>query len=186
MVAATKAAVIIVPDGLAYDTTTGTAKAQPSFVYRAVLEWVKRELPHRVVYLAPANRFGGTLYEQEAAAEVLLDYSGTVICVPSRGLAYIDTRGNAAQLRDYLVAQALWPLSAPALLVSATLHRARASLCFRKEGFALAASIGVHYSVPDHEPIVPRLWYYRHPNQHHIYEIAAYIRDWMRPARQEG
>ena len=171
--------VVIVPDGLAYNPATRRPLPQVSFVYRAVLDWVQRELPNRTLYLAPANHFGAGRYEQEAAADVLRDYDGTVVAAPSRGQAYIDTRGNAAQLRHYLATQGQWPLP-PIILVSAALHRSRAALCFAREGFNIAASVGVEYAIPDDAAIVPRLWYYRYPLCHRLYETAAWLRDFCR------
>jgi hypothetical protein len=179
------APVIIVPDGLAYDPARGCALPQVSFVYRAVLDWVQRELMGRTLYLAPANHFGADCNEQAAAAAWLHAYQGQVITAPSRGECYIDTRGNAAQLRSYLIEQGLWPL-APAILVCAARHRARAALCFAKEGFALSATVGVTYTIPADEFIVPRLWYYRYPCCHAFYEAAASLRDYCRmPAQKD-
>lgn len=180
------APVIIVPDGLAYDPARGCALPQVSFVYRAVLEWVQRELIDRTLYLAPANHFGASCTEQAAAAAWLHAYQGQVIAAPSRGTGYIDTRGNAAQLRSSLIEQGLWPLE-PAILVCAARHRARAALCFAKEGFALSATIGIAYAIPADECIVPRLWYYRHPFYHTVYEAIAFLRDYCRaPAQKDS
>ena len=177
----TNSSVVIVPDGLDYDFITHRTLPQVSFVYRAVFDWVQCELPNRTVYLAPGNHFGSGRYEQEAAADMLHDYAGTVVNIPSQGQAYIDTRGNAAQLRHYLVTQSQWPLP-PIILVSSTLHRPRAAVCFTREGFTIAASIGVKYKIPDDATIVPRLWYYKYNIFHLIYETAAWLRDFCRPA----
>jgi len=177
--------IVIVPDGLAYDPIRKIALPQPSFVYRAVLDMVKRDLPRRTLYLAPANNFGTDCYEQEAAAAYLRDYQGKVITVPSSGNAYIDTRGNAAQLRSYAEALNLWPFG-PIMLVSGQRHLRRSILCFRKEGFDIEAVLGGSYAIPADEAIVPRLWYYRIPLWHQLYEHLAFLRDLVRLATTKG
>ena len=40
----------------------------------------------------------------------------------------------------------------------------------------------IAYAIPRHEGVPPRLWYYRWPLLHRLYEAAAYLRDWFRPA----
>jgi len=57
--------VVVVPDGLA--ARNGQALAEPSFVYRAVLDAALASPPQDIIVLAPANAFGGPMTEEEAA-----------------------------------------------------------------------------------------------------------------------
>jgi uncharacterized SAM-binding protein YcdF (DUF218 family) len=171
--------VIVVPDGLSYDPRARAALAQPSFVFRAVLEHVARHHASRRILVAPGNRFGAAVAEHEVARDWLVGHDclsvETVTDTPS---GYIDTWGNATLLRDWLAARRIWPLG-PCLLVVAFRHARRAEFCFRRNGYALAAVERVSYGVDDF-PIVPRLFYYRLPWLHRCYEAAALVRDRFR------
>ena len=172
--------IVVVPDGLARHPKTRKPLARPSFVYRAVLDHVIMQFSNRRIYLAPANTFGGPISEQQAAADYLLE-AGTadlVIC-PTMSTGYIDTRGNAADLKDFLTEIGAWPLH-PVLLITAKRHAPRAALCFRKEGYIIAAVHAVDYTIPRLEEVVSRLWYYKYPRLHLIYEALAYCRDIIR------
>jgi uncharacterized SAM-binding protein YcdF (DUF218 family) len=173
--------VVIVPDGLEWNG--GQTLPRPSFVYRAVLDAALRRTSDDVLLLAPANAFGGPLAEEEAAENYLraAGRKGEILRPPPVGGGYVDTRGNARHLRLYLEAQQSWPLAHARLLV-AQRHAARALLCFQKEGFSFEAVDRVSYSVPAGEGVVPRLWYYRWPLLHRLYEAAALLRDLFRPA----
>ena len=94
---------------------------------------------------------------------------------------YIDTRGNARHLREWLSLRDMWPYQ-PIILISAKHHARRAALCFRKEGFKIAQIVSVPYAIKHDEFIVPRLWYYKHPNLHILYELLAFIYDFLRPS----
>jgi hypothetical protein len=39
----------------------------------------------------------------------------------------------------------------------------------------------IRYSIPSEERIVRRLWFYRFPGLHRRYEVAALLRDAVRP-----
>ena len=174
--------VVIVPDGLA--ALGGKALPEPGFVYRAVLEAALRRPPQDILVLAPANAFGGAVTEEEAAETWLraAGRDGTILRPPpARSGRYIDTSGNARLLRQWLEERRAWPLAKAVLLV-ADRHASRAQLCFRKEGFCFEAVERVRYNIAGREEIVPRLWYYRRPLLHRLYEAAAYLRDWLRPA----
>jgi uncharacterized SAM-binding protein YcdF (DUF218 family) len=171
--------VIVVPDGLSCDPRTGTAMAAPSFVFRAVLDHVARRHRERRILVAPGNRFGAVVAEHEVARAWLLERGcPSVETVADTPAGYIDTWGNAAVLRDWLAARRAWPLD-PCLLVVAFRHARRAELCFRRNGYAIAAVEPVSYRVED-VPIVPRLFYYRLPWLHRCYEAAAWLRDRFR------
>ena len=171
---------MIVPDGLA--ARDGKTLAEPSFVYRAVLDAALARPEGEVILLAPANSFGGPLTEEEAAERYLKDAgrTGPIARPPPVGGGYVDTRGNARHLREWLQTQGAWPLSDARLLVAAR-HAARARLCFGREGFRFQAVQPVPYAVPAHEEVVPRLWYYRWPMIHLLYEWLATVRDAFRP-----
>jgi hypothetical protein len=173
--------VVVVPDGLAADWKTGTVFPRPSFVFRAVLDYVAAQFPSHSIYLAPANDFGCGVTEQAAGVSYLEPRRVSCIAPSPFSDNYIDTRGNARYLRQYLERNALWPLP-PIILVAAWHHARRAALCFKKEGFSIARLIAVPYNVPMGEGIVPRLWYYRYPRAHRIYEFLAILRDICRPA----
>jgi uncharacterized SAM-binding protein YcdF (DUF218 family) len=173
--------VIIVPDGLA--SKDGITLRDPSFVYRAVLDAALARPAGDALVLAPANDFGGTLTEEAAAEQYLRarGRTGPILRPAPVGAGYVDTRGNALHLRRWLQAQGRWPLPRARLMV-ARRHARRALLCFRKEGFVLQGLDAITYAVPPQEGVPPRLWYYRWPSIHRLYEAAAYLRDWLRPS----
>lgn len=172
---------MVVPDGLA--AADGKTLPEPSFVYRAVLDAALARPPEDVILLAPANSFGGPLTEEEAAERYLRAHgrTGAILRPPPVRGGYIDTRGNARHLREWLQAQAAWPLPVATLLVAAR-HARRARLCFGREGFRFQAVEAVPYAIAKGESVVPRLWYYRWPLIHAFYECLALVRDGLRPA----
>lgn len=165
---------IVVPDGLAADAR-GRPVPEPSFVYRAVLEWVAREAGAAdQIYLAPANAFGGDMTEQEAGRRFLEPLTrASIACAPTIGGGYVDTRGNASQLRQELVANDRWPLP-PANLVAYATHLPRSVEAFSQEGFTIAQAHAVGPVAFDRASpgtrVVRRLWYYRYPALHRAYE----------------
>ena len=166
--------VIVVPDGLAADPQ-GRALGEPSFAYRWVLDWVIANLAAGdQVLLAPANRFGGAVSEQESGRRYLLDRGvvAPIVCFETETGSYIDTRGNARLLRRHLEENGRWPL-ASATLVSYLRHLPRARLVFEQEGFTFASCVAVPPPRFEAEPIVRRLWYYRVPIVHRLYEAGA-------------
>jgi hypothetical protein len=172
---------VVVPDGLA--ARDGQTLAEPSFVYRAVLDAALARPEDEVIVLAPANSFGGPLTEEEAAERYLRarGRTGPVLRPPPVKGGYIDTRGNARHLRLWLQARQAWPLAHTRLLV-ARRHARRALLCFEREGFSFEAVDAISYPIPQGESVVPRLWYYRRPFLHRLYECLAIVRDAFRPA----
>ncbi len=172
--------VVVVPDGLA--ARDGKALAEPSFVYRAVLDAVLARPQDDVILLAPANAFGGPLTEEEAGERYLRarGRTGAILRPPQVEGGYVDTRGNARHLREWLQARQTWPLPRARLLV-AERHARRALLCFRREGFGFDGVEMIKYEIPAGEGVVPRLWYYRWPLAHRLYECLALVRDAFRP-----
>lgn len=169
---------IVVPDGLAADAS-GRATPEPSFIYRAVLDWLAEHAQAGDrIYLAPANRFGGEVSEQEAAGRHLRPRTAAdVIVCPTGETGYIDTRGNARGLRQHLQEIGAWP-PPPVHLVAYDLHLPRAVVAFREEGFEIAAADAVGRQRVDFGNrnairIVRRLWYYRYPRVHALYERIA-------------
>ena len=167
---------IIVPDGLA-STPEGRTLPEPSWVYRCVLDWlIENSRPDDVLHLAPANAFGGPLREEEAARDYLIRQLDNEIVVPDNDRSpssYVDTRGNATILRDYLKELGRWPLNS-AVLVSYHLHLPRALTVFSQEGFKPLESVSVKPKSFGDSPVVSRLWYYNYPFIHHCYELLAH------------
>lgn len=177
----TTRSLIVVPDGLAVDGA-GRPLPQPSFVYRWVLDWVADnvEAGDRIL-LAPANKFGGQVSEQEAARRYLegRGVGSSIVCFEADSDSYIDTRGNARLLREHLKRSGDWP-PPRAILISYVLHLPRAGIVFRHEGFDIETYVAV---TPPHftaGPIVRRLWYYRWPVCHRLYEAGARLASRLR------
>lgn len=172
---------IVVPDGLAKDKY-GKTLPEPSFVYRQVLDYLLKILNEdSVVYLAPANKFDGKLYEQETAYNYLKAKTqcNNIYYPVYNGYGYIDTYGNAYLLKKYLIGLNRWPLHT-ADLVCAKIHSYRAEYCFRKLGYKIERVHRVQYRTNLNEEIVDRLWYYRFKPIHLFYEILSMIREIIR------
>jgi hypothetical protein len=173
--------VVVVPDGLAFDAVTGRALTTPSFVGEAVLQHVLNRYAACRILIAPANSFGAASPEHEVMAAWLAARGCTNVETPSVIAAgYIDTWGNAVELRRWLDERGQWPLG-PIVLVAAFRHARRARLCFSRNRFAVSSMDAVTYPV-DGVPIVPRLFYYNWPRLHRAYETLALARDRFRPA----
>ncbi|MDE2999005.1 MAG: hypothetical protein OXU79_08005 [Gemmatimonadota bacterium] len=174
---------VVVPEGLAGDAR-GKTLPEPSFVFRQVLDYVaKIATPATVVYLAPANRFGGDVFEQEAAYTYLTARSACrrIHCPVYREPGYVDTLGNAILLRRYLIGRNRWP-PGPVDLICADLHSYRARYCFARSGYRIARVHRVPFRVFSGERVVNRLWYYRVRPAHLVYELSAMARDVIRGA----
>lgn len=174
---------VVVPEGLARDAR-GETLPEPSFVFRQVLDYVAEiARPSTVVYLAPANRFGGEVFEQEAAYAYLTIRSACrrIHCPVYPAQGYVDTLGNARLLRKYLIDRNRWP-PGPVDLVCAHTHSYRAHYCFARSGYRIARVHRVPFRVFSGERIVNRLWYYRVKPAHLAYELSATARDLVRCA----
>ena len=174
---------VVVPEGLA-GGARGKTLPEPSFVFRQVLDYVaKIATPATVVYLAPANRFGGSVYEQEAAYVYLTARSACrrIHCPVYPAQGYVDTLGNARLLRRYLLERNRWP-PGPVELVCADVHAYRARYCFARSGYRIARVHRAPFRVLSGERIVNRLWYYRVRPAHRVYEFLALARDAVRCA----
>src|SRR6266850_2279824 len=177
----TDLAVVVVPEGLAFDAAAGRVAAVPSFVGEAVLKHVLDRYAHRRILIAPANSFGAPWSEHEVMAAWLVARTCARAETPSvASVGYIDTWGNAVELRRWLYQRGQWPLG-PIVLVAAFRHARRARLCFTRNGFDVASMDTVSYLV-EGAPIVPRLFYFNWPLLHQVYETLAWIRDRMRRA----
>ncbi|MEM9003728.1 MAG: ElyC/SanA/YdcF family protein [Cyanobacteria bacterium P01_F01_bin.86] len=166
---------VVVPDGI----SIVDGQVVPSFVYRAVLDEVASKHSGEKIYLAPANDFGTGVKEQEVARDYLSGLNGRldVICVEADAASYIDTRGNAHYFKRYLIERGVKASNFRIVLIAAKRHLRRAIVCFEKEGFAVEQVHSVEYQVARRERIVSRLFYYKYPFVHSIYEILATIRD---------
>ena len=178
--------VVVVPDGLEIEHHTNGKVVHLSEIYKSVLDFVLREFINSKIILAPANDFGTGQYEEDIAFDYCLanNSNGLQIYKPTNlnKNKYIDTRGNAHELRNALVSDNLWPENG-IILVSAELHLSRAIMCFKKEGFKICKAIGVKSAKKSRYKLVNRLWYYNYPIIHRAYEKLAYIRDFLRPKR---
>lgn len=168
---------VVVPDGLAAGNDGG-ALPLPSCVYRAALDQAAAAAgPGDCIYLAPANRFGGEVTEQEAGRRYLEPLtSARIVSVDTGDPDYIDTRGNARLLRRHLERTHQWPLRS-ARLIAYGPHLPRAAVAFGQEGFAFELAVAAGPIAIDRgDPatrIVRRLWYYRYPAVHWAYEQLA-------------
>lgn len=179
--------VVIVPDGLEVEFLSGKKIIHPSQVFKSVLDFVLKEFKDSDILLAPANHFGTGQYEEDIAFQYCKTQNPNIksLYKPSRPATngYIDTRGNARELRDALVLDDMWPEKG-IILVSAALHSRRALICFKKEGFHVSESIAVKCTRNNKFKLVNRLWYYRYPVIHRVYEALATILDLLRPRRE--
>lgn len=178
--------VVIVPDGLEVEFLSGKKIIHPSQIYKSVLDFVLKEFKCSNILLAPANHFGTGKYEEDVAFQYCKTQNPNIksLYKPNRPdkNGYIDTRGNARELRDALVLDDMWPETG-IILVSAELHSRRALICFKKEGFHVSESIAVKCASTNKFKLVNRLWYYRYPVIHRLYEMLATILDLLRPRR---
>jgi uncharacterized SAM-binding protein YcdF (DUF218 family) len=176
--------VVVVPEGLAFDVATGRALTTPSFVGEAVLQHVLNRYAARRILIAPANSFGAPSREHEVMAAWLAARGCANVQTPLvTASGYIDTWGNAVELRRWLDEHEQWPLG-PISLVAAFRHARRARLCFSRNGFTVVSMDTVTYPV-EGVPIVPRLFYYNWPRLHQAYETLALARDRLRSASAE-
>jgi len=170
---------IVIPEGLA--AQGNETLDQPSFVYTHVLNWVLANATQEdIVYLAPANHFGGPIVEDKAAAIFLRKANAKFTIKTVKNIdrsQYIDTFGNALFLsRDFpeLLLQNVF-------LVCGRYHRLRSYLCFSAMGFRIKKVIGVRYNTKGAtSQIVKRLFFYRYSALHICYEALAIVRDGWR------
>jgi uncharacterized SAM-binding protein YcdF (DUF218 family) len=178
---------VVVPEGLAKDAR-GRTLPEPSFLFRQVLDYVASiAATGSVVCLAPANRFGGAVHEQEAARDYLNARSDCleIHCPVYASAGYVDTFGNALLLRTYLLDRRRWP-PGPVDLICADIHSYRARYCFARSGFRIARVHRVPCRALSNERIVDRLWYYRVRPLHMVYEIFALAREVVRAVGEGG
>ena len=170
---------IVVPESLAADEA-GKSIDRPSFAYRQVLEYVLKVAgSNDLVYLAPANTFGGSVTEEQAAYKYLIHHQARfkVMC-PGINLppisdrpSYVDTWNNAILLRGVI--------NSPGMeyeLVTTWLHARRARWCFTRAGFDLTRVHAIRIAI-ESERIVLRTFYYRYLPLYYLYEALAYARD---------
>ena len=158
----------------------GVGIGEPSFIFRQVLDFTLRTAgPEDEVYLAPANTFGGPLSEEQVARDYLQRQQARFrILHPGFNLPayrsrprYIDTLDNARLLRESLGS------AGPGFeLICANRHTPRALWCFRESGFQFDAVHRVPL-VMEPEAVPARVFYYRYPLLHRLYESAALWRD---------
>lgn len=169
---------VIVPEGLSKGDMDFPS---PSFVYRKVIEYVANTVKKNdEVYFAPANSFGSSIEEQIAGLEYFKLLYGNIngIKLYSQKISYnkyVDTLGNAILLMNQFPRL----ISEEIELVSAVTHSKRVEYCFKNVGYKIKKVHRVKYKILD-EKIVKRLWYYKYPIIHKIYEFLALQRDKLR------
>jgi hypothetical protein len=170
---------VVVPDGLAANKQ-GIAINSPSMVFKAVLNHIANRYHLNRIFIAPANKFDGSKRE-EVVGKLYLKKRGcpNVVIPRCSEKSYVDTLGNAIFLSAYLKLNNLWPLE-NAILIVAKEHRKRAVLCFTSQGFKFVKIDSIDYEIRKQDRVVRRLFYYKYPNIHKVYEFFAYFRDLIR------
>ena len=149
---------------------------KPSFIYEEVLKYVYNHFKNDNIFIAPANYFGFQYSEQEVG-KIYLNERGVrkvFTCCNFRNF-YIDTKGNAIELKKFLKSKKLWPLE-KIILITGYTHAKRVRYCFIKEGYDIMSIQEVKYSIPKNEDIISCLWYYKYPLIHKIYEMLNILR----------
>ncbi|MCY4523359.1 MAG: hypothetical protein OXB84_01340 [Halobacteriovoraceae bacterium] len=164
---------IIVPEGLAADKWGNTLNV-PSFIYKSVLDYsVSLPYENKRFFLAPANNFQGELFEQESALKYLKDkLSCEIHCPVYAKNFYINTSGNAKYLMEYINNKNIKLNNCE--LIAYHMHFPRAKLSFERYGFHFKKFHRV-FNTHKKNHIVKRLWYYKYPKVHYLYEIIAHI-----------
>ena len=163
---------VVLPDGLSWVEN----KILPSHVYRGTLIGVtKYATPSDLILLAPANHFGFEIYEQDAAESYLKDCNAAlnVVNIPTLEQGYIDTLSNARLLRAYM-RENFKNVSLSITLICYKLHARRARSAFESQGFKIVELVETQAEkLGESEKLPLRLFYYRYPFLHKIYEYFA-------------
>ena len=168
--------VIVVPDGFKKKEEDSNFVPNPSFVYKEVLDYVSKNYKYDNIYIAPANFFGFEISEQEVGKNYLYNKGLKKVYTNCKvGKKYIDTKGNAVELKNFLKIKKLWPLK-KIILVSGYIHAKRAKYCFIREGYEIKKVVKVGYKISNNSEIIPCLWYYKYPLIHRIYEACNIVR----------
>jgi hypothetical protein len=145
-------------------------------VFRTVLDHVDIKYYLNKIFIAHANKFGKSKREEIVAKLYLEKICLNVIAPKIYEKSYIDTLGNAIFLAKYLKLNNSWPLK-NAILIVAKQHYKRVVLCFTSQGFRFEKVDIIPYKIRKDDMVVKRLFYYKYPNIHKMYECFAYIRD---------
>jgi len=166
---------IVVPEGLSVSVTQTVI---PSFVFRQIIEYLALIISNDdEIYFAPANSFGLGVAEQIIGKIYLQEINNNEIEIEIFSLdhlskGYINTLGNAT----LLLKQFPELTSEKTELICGNIHAKRAFLCFKSVGFNINKLHQVKYETVN-EKIVRRLWYYKYPQLHELYEKLAYYKD---------
>ena len=144
----------------------------PSFVYRAVLDFVATNYRDQHILLAPANKFGLGISEQECARRYLLSRGLNPTSFEHNSAQYIDTFDNLSLLIQYLHAQDK-AIQGNSMILCGIRHQRRVAAAAKLLGMSYGSVLGVDYHIPRDEKIVRRLWYYKFPRVHNCYEAIA-------------
>jgi hypothetical protein len=167
---------VVVTEGLACDLTSQQYGLSDYFV--AVLDKVAQVANvGAVVFIAPGNKFGCELSEEDYAKIYLSKKRPDLkIYVPLNvcDRPYLDTFDNARLLQVWLQRQH-YPLKNIYLYCNQP-HCFRSALLFRLCGFQVTRVIG-SYPTQITRKIVNRLWFYDYPGVQFLYEIAGLVYD---------
>lgn len=159
--------IIVIPEGLSIiDNET-----VPSFVYRAVLDYVVQNHRDDMIIVAPANSFGCDKSEQKAAADYLKASGISCTFFEVGDARYFDSLDNIVELKKYCMRNYI-TLDRDAIIISGMVHRLRISFLCKVLDLKNKTVRGVSCDTK-REAIVPRLWYYQFRYLHYLYEIGA-------------
>ena len=166
---------LVIPEGLFVDTKNKLTF--PSFIFKEVLNKANEMAKvGDIIYICPANSFGGNFSEQHIGAEYLKDKRCKVkiISFELNKKNYIDTFGNAYYLKSYLIDKNLWPLENCYLIVN-KIHSYRSKIIFNKLNYSFTKIYEVNMKGKKGK-IVKRLFYYNFPKIHAIYEFLCVVK----------
>ena len=159
--------IIVIPEGL----SIVASKTVPSFVYRAVLDYVAKNHRDDTILLAPANNFGREMSEQEAAFYYLKNLGVESIYYKTSAQRYHNSIDNIVELKKFCHQENI-ELSKEIIIVCGMMHALRMKIICKILKVHYMKIIAVHYKTVN-EPIVNRLWFYKCKSIHFFYEIAS-------------
>tara|TARA_B100000989_G_scaffold152758_1_gene113962 strand:+ start:4073 stop:4618 length:546 start_codon:yes stop_codon:yes gene_type:complete len=166
---------LVIPEGLFLDTRNNTTL--PSFVFKEVLNKANEMAKAGdIIYICPANFFGGNFSEQYIGAKYLKNKNckAEIIFFELNKKNYIDTFGNAHYLKLYLIDKDLWPLQSCNLIVN-KIHSRRSKIIFHRLNYLFTEIHEVDMKGKKGK-IVKRLFYYNFPKIHAIYEFLSIVK----------
>ena len=161
--------IIVIPEGL----SVVASKTVPSFVFRAVLDYVAKQHRGDTILLAPANNFGREITEQEAAFNYLRNLGVESIYHKTSVQRYHDSIDNIVELKKFCHQENI-ALPTEIIIVCGIMHAFRIRIILKILKVKYLKVIAVDYKTIN-EPIVSRLWFYKFKLIHFFYEIASIL-----------